>query len=157
LYIQPGEQNDENNSDRALSENNLRSKMMSLTEHPVVKRVQEKIKLAGDQARDARIILDAAWLRSVCFKHGADDAGFVQVDCPDLSDQKAEILAAFPRTRSLVSFVCRMNRDNVRSPAHCAPRGCRAGTAWRPSAQSGDGISDGNGSFSRQKCSCRFA
>jgi ferredoxin len=91
--------------------------MMLLTEHPVVKRVQEKIKSTGDQARDAHIILDAAWLRSVCLKHGADDAGFVEVDCADLSEQKAEILAAFPRTRSLVSFVRRMNRDNVRSPA----------------------------------------
>lgn len=61
--------------------------------------------------------LDAAWLRQLCLDAGAEDVGFVELDRPSLADEKPHILRAFPRTRSLISFVVRMNRDNVRSPA----------------------------------------
>jgi len=61
--------------------------------------------------------LDAAWLRELCLAAGADDVGFVEVDRPTLAGERANIAAAFPRTRSLISLVVRMNYDNVRSPA----------------------------------------
>jgi ferredoxin len=61
--------------------------------------------------------LDAAWLRQLCLDAGAEDVGFVELDRPSLAEEKPHILRAFPRTRSLISFVVRMNRDNVRSPA----------------------------------------
>ena len=48
---------------------------------------------------------------------GADDVGFVEVDRPALGGERPHIQRAFPHTRSLISFVLRMNRDNVRSPA----------------------------------------
>jgi epoxyqueuosine reductase QueG len=62
-------------------------------------------------------ILDAAWLREICLAAGADDVGFVEVDRPALASERPHLIAAFPRARSLISFVMRMNYDNVRSPA----------------------------------------
>jgi ferredoxin len=61
--------------------------------------------------------LDAAWLRQLCLDAGADDVGFVEVDRPALASERPHIQRTFPHTRSVISFVLRMNRDNVRSPA----------------------------------------
>jgi len=61
--------------------------------------------------------LDATWLRELCLEAGADDVGFVELERPALATERPQIERAFPRARSLVSFVVRMNRDNVRSPA----------------------------------------
>ncbi len=62
-------------------------------------------------------ILDAEGLRRLCLEAGADDAGFVELDRPSLASERPHLVRAFPPTRSLISFVLRMNRDNVRSPA----------------------------------------
>ena len=62
-------------------------------------------------------VLDPEWLRTLCLTCGADDVGFVSLDRPELDDQRADILMAFPAARSVISFVCRMNREPVRSPA----------------------------------------
>lgn len=62
-------------------------------------------------------VLDAAELRALALAAGADDVGFVEIERPALADQLADITAAFPRPRALVSFVCRTNREAVRSPA----------------------------------------
>ena len=43
--------------------------------------------------------------------------GFVELTRPSLAEERPHIERAFPRTRSLISFVVRMNRENVRSPA----------------------------------------
>src|SRR5215475_5552485 len=61
--------------------------------------------------------LDASWLRQLCLDAGADDVGFVEVDRPALAEERPHIQRAFPHTRSLISVVLRMNRDNVRNPA----------------------------------------
>ncbi len=61
--------------------------------------------------------LDATWLRDLCLAVGADDAGFVEVDRPALAGERPHLASAFPRTRSLISIVVRMNHENVRSPA----------------------------------------
>jgi ferredoxin len=61
--------------------------------------------------------LDAAWLRQLCLDAGADDVGFVEIERPALAGERPHIQRAFPHTRSLISLVLRMNRDNVRSPA----------------------------------------
>jgi epoxyqueuosine reductase QueG len=60
---------------------------------------------------------DASALRELACAVGADDAGCVAIDDPALDDQRAEILAAFPFARTLLSFVVKMNRENIRSPA----------------------------------------
>src|SRR5215470_13649901 len=61
--------------------------------------------------------LDAGALRELCLEAGADDVGFVEVERASLAEERPHIERVFPRTRSLISFVVRMNRDNVRSPA----------------------------------------
>jgi Fe-S-cluster-containing hydrogenase component 2 len=61
--------------------------------------------------------LDTVWLREACIEAGADDAGFVEIDRPALSRDKDDILGYFPRTKALISIVCRMNREPIRSPA----------------------------------------
>jgi epoxyqueuosine reductase QueG len=60
---------------------------------------------------------DARALRELACAAGADDAGLVAIGDPALDDQRADILAAFPFARTLLSFVVKMNRENIRSPA----------------------------------------
>lgn len=79
-------------------------------EHPTVAAVRRRIPLP------TRGPLSADWLRQSCLEAGADDVGLVAIDRPELDDQRADILKAFPATRTLVSFVCRMNREPIRSP-----------------------------------------
>jgi NAD-dependent dihydropyrimidine dehydrogenase PreA subunit len=92
---------------------------MSLAEHPAVRRFRqaqgERPGPAGPPAP-----LDAAWLRRLCLDCGADDAGLVEIGRPALDDQRADILRYFPPARTLLSFVCRMNRGPIRSPARSA-------------------------------------
>lgn len=59
-------------------------------------------------------------LRDIALSAGADDVGFVALDDPALGDQRGDILAAFPFARTLMSFVVRMNRENIRSAARSA-------------------------------------
>ena len=87
--------------------------MAQLTEHPTVKRFYEQRSGHGTQPGPAT--LDAAWLRQVCLEAGADDAGFA--DIANMAEQRAEILAAFPQTKTVISVVCRMNRENIRTPS----------------------------------------
>jgi Fe-S-cluster-containing hydrogenase component 2 len=89
--------------------------MAQLTEHPTVRQFRER-EAAGNQPIRLQT-LDAAWLRRVCIEAGADDVGFVDAERPEIADQKADIAAVFPDTKTLVSFVCRMNRENIRTPA----------------------------------------
>src|SRR5262249_19728388 len=67
--------------------------------------------------RDPSQPLDADWLRQLCRDCGAEDVGLVEIGRPELDDQRADILKAFSCTKTLVSFVCRMNREPIRSPA----------------------------------------
>ena len=89
--------------------------MASLSEHPTVKRFQEQVNTSTAERLPQK--LDAEWLRQLCFNAGADDVGFVEIDRPELAELRAEITAAFSHTKTLVSFVCRMNLQSVRSPA----------------------------------------
>ena len=43
--------------------------------------------------------------------------GFVEIGRPALDDQREDILEAFPHAKTLISFVVRMNREAIRSPA----------------------------------------
>src|SRR5215469_11089217 len=89
---------------------------MNLAEHPTVRQFHAN---AG-QWPAPPTVLDAAWLRQLCLACGADDAGLVEVSRPALDDQRADILRYFPPTKTLLSFVCRMNRGPIRSPARSA-------------------------------------
>ena len=85
---------------------------MNVNEHPTV--IAHQRRQAPQKASEP---LDAAWLRQLCLDAGADDVGFVEVDRPALAEERPHIQLAFPHARSIISFVLRMNRDNVRSPA----------------------------------------
>ncbi len=85
--------------------------MPGLNEHPSVIRHRAAAHRATPEA------LDADRLRQLCLDAGADDAGFVAIDRPELDDQRDEILALYPWANSLISVVCRMNREPIRSPA----------------------------------------
>ena len=89
--------------------------MAQLAEHPTVKQFHER-EAAGHVPAQAEM-LDRDWLRDVCLEAGADDVGFVEIDRPEIADQKREIAWAFPKTKTLIGFVVRMNRENIRTPA----------------------------------------
>jgi epoxyqueuosine reductase QueG len=86
---------------------------MNLAEHPTVRRFHEN---SGRRPAPPSV-LDAAWLRQLCLDCGADDAGLVEINRPALDDQRDDILRVFPAAKTLLSFVCRMNREPIRSPA----------------------------------------
>jgi ferredoxin len=89
--------------------------MVRLSEHPTVKRFYESTSVLPDAGSSST--LDADWLRKLCLEAGADDVGFVEIDRPEIADQRNHILAVFPHTKTLVSITCRMNREDIRSPA----------------------------------------
>ena len=89
--------------------------MTKMEEHPTVKQFREREALGHEPRRLG--ILDPAWLRQLCLEAGADDVGFVELDRAEIAGQEDEILAVFPKTKTLVSFILRMNRENIRTPA----------------------------------------
>src|SRR5262249_518164 len=88
---------------------------MKLAEHPTVKAFYEKPGQAPVPPAPTR--LDAGRLRERWREAGGDDAGLVEIGRPALDDQRQDILRYFPPTKTLLSFVCRMNREPIRSPA----------------------------------------
>jgi ferredoxin len=88
--------------------------MTTLAEHPTAKRFYKRTAELGPS--NGSPILDAGWLRQVCLDAGAADVGFVEVDRPELAPQHTDIETVLPATKSLISFVLRMNRENIRTP-----------------------------------------
>ncbi len=85
---------------------------MQLEQHPTVAKFRQKaLRTQPTQP------LEAGWLRQLCLDAGADDVGFVEIDRPEIADQRTDILNAFPRATTLISYVIRMNRASVQSPA----------------------------------------
>ncbi len=89
--------------------------MAHTKEHPTVRRFREQHQRPSEVQQPGT--LDADRLRQLCVDAGADDVGFVDIARPALEADRRDILTLFPRTKSLVSFVCRMNREPIRSPA----------------------------------------
>lgn len=86
---------------------------MKLAEHPTVKQVRSQQPKTQSQEGP----LNAEWLRQLVLDAGADDVGFVEINRPELDDQREDILRAFPRTKTLISYVVRLNREPIRTPA----------------------------------------
>lgn len=91
--------------------------MPNFDHHPTVTQWREQ---RNSQPPAQTVQLNADSLRSLCLELGADDVGFVEINRPAIADQRAEILTAFPPTKTLISFVCRMNRENIRTPVRSA-------------------------------------
>jgi epoxyqueuosine reductase QueG len=87
--------------------------MVHLEDHPTVKHVREQ----GLTEHSISEKLDANRLRELALASGADDAGVVEVGRPELASDLPDIQRYFPQAKTLLSFVCRMNREPVRSPA----------------------------------------
>ncbi len=85
---------------------------MKLAEHPTVKQFHTR-----QADTSVSQLLDADELRKLVLDAGADDVGSVEIERTELDDQRTDILNAFPRTKTLISFVVRMNREPIRTPA----------------------------------------
>ena len=82
---------------------------MKLEEHPTVKKYLKRKK------KPALKEIDYQQLRDIVLDAGADDVGFVEIEREDLSDQRENIQNAFPRTKSIISYVCRLNVPQLQS------------------------------------------
>ena len=94
--------------------------MSLLTELPMVKTKQSatlRNQSASEISHKIDERLDRTGLRQLCLDAGADDVGFVEIDRPDIEKDRPDMLNAFPHTKTLISFVVRMNREPIRSPA----------------------------------------
>ena len=80
---------------------------MDLQSHPTVRAYRPR----------SRQRLRAEDVRRLCLEAGADDVGFVSVDRPEMDGDREEILRVFPGARTLISLICRMSVETVRSPA----------------------------------------
>ncbi|WP_455244609.1 SCP2 sterol-binding domain-containing protein [Petrachloros mirabilis] len=87
---------------------------MLTTQLPVL---HEKPEVAGSTPFVQSGVLNSNWLRALSVEAGADDVGFVELSRRELDDQRDDILDCFPQAKSLISFVVRMNREPIRSPA----------------------------------------
>lgn len=86
---------------------------MKLADHPTVREYRQ----AGAAPPSPPTLLEYEELRASCLAAGADDVGFVPIDHADIADQRADIERVFPHAKALISFVLRMNREPIRSPA----------------------------------------
>jgi ferredoxin len=85
--------------------------VVKLEDHPTVIRHRQSRKALPTK------ILDAAQIRRLCLEEGADDVGFVSIGRPELDDQREDILRVYPWAKGLISIVCKMNREPIRSTA----------------------------------------
>jgi Fe-S-cluster-containing hydrogenase component 2 len=88
--------------------------MSEQTEHPSIKRFRERAAASLNQSPST---FDAEEIRAIALNAGADDVGFVEVDRAELTTERDDILRFFPPTKSLISFVLRMNREPIHNPA----------------------------------------
>ena len=88
---------------------------MKLDEHPTVKQYRAARTSLIDGPPVSK--LDADELRRLCLDSGVDDVGFVEIGRPELAKDREDMRSQLPRAQSLISFVCRMNRGPIRSPA----------------------------------------
>ena len=86
---------------------------MKLEDHPTVQRMHRKTVPAVPSKQAS---LDTELLKQLVLAAGADDVGFVEIGRPVLDEQRHDILKAFPHTKTLISFVVRMNREAIRTP-----------------------------------------
>lgn len=62
-------------------------------------------------------VLNSKELKEVMLELGADDLGFVELSRTSISDQTSDIVAAYPKAKTLISYVCKMNKEPIRTPA----------------------------------------
>ncbi len=58
--------------------------------------------------------IEYSYLKELAAKAGADDCGITDINSPELVEEKKDILSIYPETRSILSVVITLNRENVR-------------------------------------------
>lgn len=89
-------------------------KVADMKKHPTVVRYYES---SAQSATLDNETLDYEWIRELCLEAGADDVGVISIERSELDDQRDDILSAFPHAKTMISFVARMNREPIRTPA----------------------------------------
>lgn len=85
---------------------------MDLKQHPTVKWYHGQIERGVAKIQK---VPDADRIKQIVLNAGADDVGIVSADAPAFEDHRRDMLDIFPNTRSLISVVCRLNSENIRS------------------------------------------
>lgn len=83
--------------------------------HPTIEKFQRDKRTPVSLSN--RRQLDVTWLRNLCLSAGADDVGFVDAWHPDLGPDHEMLKRHAPWAKGLISFVCKMNREPIRTPA----------------------------------------
>lgn len=86
------------------------SRKRERVEHPAIVALRRKPK-APEAAP-----LTIAEVRALALEAGADDAGVVSLDHPDLKSERTHVVSALPTARSLVAIVLSTRPSNIRSP-----------------------------------------
>lgn len=73
--------------------------------------------LTDTYERSNSSMLDADWLKQLALDCGADDVGLVEIANSALDDQRSDIQKFYPKAKTLLAIVCRMNREPIRSQA----------------------------------------
>ncbi len=89
---------------------NVPRKSAALEAHPTVR----KLRMLPTRAPE-RLTLER--VRAIALDAGADDAGVVSLDHPDMVDEAPHARRALASARSIVAIVVRTHPDDVRSPA----------------------------------------
>jgi epoxyqueuosine reductase QueG len=58
--------------------------------------------------------IEPSQIKNLAEKEGADDCGIVNINSPELIQEKDDILSIFPEAKSLLCIVTTLNRENVR-------------------------------------------
>ncbi len=79
--------------------------------------------MATPQTIAALDIFPAAVIRQICLEAGADEVGLVEVDRPELAQERQGILHVYPSTQTIISLSRALNRENMQSPARAVANG----------------------------------
>jgi epoxyqueuosine reductase QueG/putative sterol carrier protein len=83
-------------------------------DHPTIKWYEGK----SAQGEPSPEKLEPTVLQKICLDLGADDVGFVEIDRPALSSQKADLLELMPEVKTIVSLAFKLNHQNLRTTVH---------------------------------------
>jgi ferredoxin len=82
-----------------------------LEDHPTAQRLRSQVSPGPPPP------LTLEELRTLCLEAGAEDAGAVPLEHPELLEEVGPVRQAFPAARTLVPIVLRMHAEDVRSPS----------------------------------------
>ncbi len=82
--------------------------------HPTIARYREAMQQnsLSKPVKEVSLI----WLKELVLDNGADDVGLISTDSARLAGEMQDIRDIFPAAKSLISIVCRLNRENIRCP-----------------------------------------